>query len=49
MGSNVTHLVDFTLNALLDFKMDVGVLVTMEDREDMLDTEEPAVVTVRCC
>ena len=47
MGPKVTFLVvllaGLTCNALLVFKMDVGVFVAMVDRDE---TDDPAVVTV---
>ena len=42
----VTFLVDFTRIALLVFKMDVGVLVVMDDTDE---TDDPAVVIVGDC
>ena len=44
--SKVTFLVDFTHIALLVFKMDVGVLVAMDDRDE---TDDPAVAIVGDC
>ena len=50
MGPKVTLFVvlltGLTCIALLVFKMDVGDLVDMLDRDD---TEDPAVVTATCC